>query len=787
MKTKTILFALSALCLAVSCAKDSPKDDPKQEIYDGHFECRGVTYETLQAAVDACAASGEFAEITLIGNVKDDGAVIPDGIGDCFMLDLSAFRYVLNEGKCLNIGNNDAVLLAGGGGIEGNGVIIKSAGEDLSFSDNIIIKGDIVASSDICFEEDFLGKFEGSLSLDGGTAYFGSEHADIHIIDLTTKGSDASVQVYNAPKGGIRIDNVIFGTKYPVCAMKEGQVEIKSGAAPHVHNFIKSNETPADCCTHSHYTMICSDCGKQEVVYAEDEEEYGPCNPENLVHEAALPATATDLGYTERWVCPYCGKAYADKEGKTLLEDGGMLLPTSLLLDYGVRDSFSKIVDQQNFVDPVTLFGFILSFVSIFEGIPSLIPNTNWADLNGKINEMNRKLDELKLEMDTVIGLIHAQEAKKKINERYSQIYALSSLTISTFDEIARILSSSDARTEKQKIEDIKNAVKFWHNQDGGTNIGKFGPLSKQLLSQYPNSGLFGGKTIPEMYEIASNTVFLWEHDSYDFRKVLNAKDMVITCCAAVLELAYISDVETYDDPSLRKIAISDFKKYFEPYGNELKRDFDRMDSRKDKVRRLNSPFNVTFTSEIRWVDAHLWFSGNWKDRSRCRLPRASKLADVSIKTCNTVIRENMLDMQFTDEMARTIYNYYSRNGQQNLDFKKIMVDSAKFTPCARPAWGTSYDNSSSFFVTGTKARNFDHYDGDPALPFYNIFYWKASKWAGNDYLGLRTCLDEHANLEKKLVLPTCRINSGDSGHITKLGTTPNKSFYTLKRVYNDN
>lgn len=146
-----------------------------------------------------------------------------------------------------------------------------------------------------------------------------------------------------------------------------------------------------------------------------------------------------------------------------------------------------------------------------------------------------------------------------------------------------------------------------------------------------------------------------------------------------------------------------------------------------------------------------------------------------------------MLDMQFTDEMARTIYNYYSRNGQQNLDFKKIMVDSAKFTPCARPDWGHDYDSRYSFFVTGTLAKNFDHYDGDPALPFYNIFYWKASKGAGDDYLGLRTCLDEHANLEKKLVLPTCRINSGDSGHITKLGKTPSKSFYTLKRVYNDN
>lgn len=784
MKTKTILFAISALCLAVSCAKDNPKDDPKQEIYDGHFECRGVTYETLQAAVDACASAGEFAEITLVGNVKDDGAVIPDGIGDCFMLDLSAFTYALNEGKCLNVGNNDAVLLAGGGGIEGNGVIIKSAGEELSFCDNIIIKGDIVASSDVCFEDDFLGKFEGSLSLDESNAYFSSELADMHIVILTTKGSDAGIQVFNAPKGGIRIDNVISDAKCPVCAMKEGQVEIKSGAAPHVHNFIKSNEIPADCCTHSHYTISCSVCGKQEVVYAEDEEEYGPCKPENLVHEAALAATATELGNTERWVCPYCGKAYADKEGKMLLADNGILLPTSLLLDYDVQNYFNRIVEQQNFLDPTTL-GLILSLVSIFQGIPSLIPNTNWADLNERLNELNRKLDEINLKLNKVIQLINAQQAINKVNERNSQLNALTSLTISSFDNITKILKST--KTEKEKVQEIKNTVEFWHNNNGGPNIGEFGPLSKQLLSQYPNAALFGGKTIPMMYEISSNTVFLWEHDSYDFRKVLNTKDMMITCCAALLELVYISDVKTYADLSLKEIAIKEFKSYFEPAIKEFKRDRDRMDSRKDNLRKLNSPFNVTFTSEIRWVDAHLWFLGNWKDRSRCRLPRKTEFSNVSIKTCNTVIRENMLDMQFTDQMAKTIYAYYSRNGQKDLDFKKIMVDSAKFTPCARPAWGLSYDSRYSFFVTGTLDTRFDHYDGDPALPFYNIFYWKASKRAGNDYLGLRTCLDEHANLEKKLVLPTCRINSGNSGHITKLGTTPNKSFYTLKRVYNDN
>ena len=785
MKVKTILFVLSALCLAVSCTKDSPKDDPKQEIYDGHFECRGATYETLQAAVDACAASGEFQKINLIGNVKDDGALIPDGIGDCFLLDLSAFRYVLNEGKCLNVGNNCAVLQASGGGIEGNGVIIKSTGEDLSFSDNIAIKGDISASSDVCFEQNFLGKFEGSLSLDGGTAYFGSEHADIHIINLSTKGSDAVVHVCNAPKGGILIDNVASDLKHPVCAMKEGLVEIKSGAAPHVHKFTKSDEVAGDCCISSHYIMSCPDCGYEYEEFSEDEDAYGPCNPETLVHEDALAATATEFGNSERWICPFCGKAYADKDGKTLLDCDGLLLPTSLLLDYDARDYFNKVMEQQNFIDPWTAFGLILSLVSIFEGVPSLIPNTNWADLNEKLNEMNRKLDEINSKLDVVISLITAQQAYNTINDRYRKINALTPQTIATFNNIARILASGKSQVEK--IEEIKQNVDNWHNQNGGEGIGLFGPLSKQLLSQYPDVGVFGGRTIPQMYEIASNTVFVWEHDSYDFRKVLNTKDMMIVCCSAILEMIYISDVATYTQDYLRKQDLDIFKGYFEPYGKELKRDFDRMDSRKDKVRRLNLSFNTDFSNEIWWVDPFVWFQANWQNQVVCRLPRYDSHMDVSKKTCNIVKNEKMFGMPFSVKMAKGIYAYYSREGKKDLDFKKVLVDSAKFTPVQKPQYlPFTYGDPCSFIVADNNEENFGHFDNEVQYPYYNIFYWRSKQLAGTwSWVGLRTCLDKHANPQQRMIMPNCGISSYESGHFQWLGQRNGVLCWTLKRADN--
>lgn len=791
MKTKTILFVLPALCLMMSCAKESPKEEP-EVTYEGHFECRGATYETLQAAVDACVASGESQEINLVGNVKDDGALIPDGIGDCFILNLSAFKYVLNDGKCLNVGNNCAVLQASGGGIEGNGVIIKSTGEDLSFSDNIAIKGDISASSDVYFEQNFLGKFEGSLSLDGGTAYFGSEHADIHIINLSTKGSDAVVHVYNAPKGGILIDNVASDLKHPVCAMKEGLVEIKSGAAPHVHKFTKSDEVAGDCCIRSHYIMSCPDCGYEYEEFSEDEDAYGPCNPETLVHEDALAATATEFGNSERWLCPFCGKAYADKDGKTLLDCDGLLLPTSLLLDYDVRNYFGNamndIFPQENSLEiGLAIAGLVLTVVGLFEtagtSIPGLLPNTKWEDLNAKLDVMNAKLDEINLKLNAVITLINAQGAKNAINARHGNLLFLSAYTPMAFNSISKTIKSS--MSKEDKIQEIKKVLTWWSNQQDKYG-GKIGSITEALLREYRNINVYGPTSIPKCNEVAANTVFLWEHDSYDFREVCNVKDILITCCSAILDLLYVSDIKEYPNEDLRKADFARIKNDIKLYTDELKRDIARMDSRKDKVRRLNLSFNIDFSNEIWWVDPYAWFLANWQNTSYCRLPRYTEYQDVSKKTCNIVKNEKMLGMPFSVKMAKDIYAYYSREGKKNLDFKKILVDSAKFTPAQKPQYLFDYSYSSSYIVANNNEENFGHFGNEVQYPYYNIFYWRSKKLAGtNSWVGLRTCLDEHANPMQKTILPNCGIKSTWSGHFQWLGDPPGKTFWTLKRADN--
>ena len=803
MKPKLFLLVLSALCLTVSCAKESPKDDPKEVIYDGHFECRGATYETLQTAVDACVAAGSFPKITLIGNVKDDGALIPDGIGDCFLLDLSAFSYVLNEGKCLNIGNNDAVLFGSGGGIEGNGVIIKSSGEDLSFGDNIVIKGDISASSDVNFEQDFLGKFEGSLSLDGGVAYLGSEYADIHIINLSTKGNGSSIQIYNASKWGVLIDNVDSDLQHPVCAMKEGLVEIKSGATPHVHKFNKSNKVEGDCCTRSHNIMSCPDCGYEYEEFPEDEGAYGPCNPATLRHEAALPATATEFGNIERWICPFCGKAYADKEGKTLLEDGGLLLPTGLLLDYDVQNYFGNalkdLFPQEN-IDPVTgtalaIAGIVLAVVGILEtagmSIPGLLPNTKWADLNAKLDAMMLKLNEINGKLDAVISLINAKPAKDAINARYGKLSLLAAYTPMAFNNISNIIKSS--KTKEAKIQEIKDVVAWWANQqdkDGG----KLGPITERLLHEYFDVAVYGPTTIPKCNEVGANTVFLWEHDSYGFRELFNIKDLLITCCSAILDLIYISDIKEYPNQELREADFNrikneiDGKKFDGKYGYiyELKRDQARMDSRKDKVRRLNLSFNIDFSNEIWWVDPYAWFLGNWENTTYCRLPRYTSCAEVSKKTCNTVKNEKMFGMPFTKDMAKKIYNYYSRNGKKDLDFKKVLVDSAKFTPVKQPTYLYDYSRDDSYIVTNNNDEYFGHFENDNQYPYYNIFYWRSKKCLGTiSWVGLRTCLDKHGDVIQKTILPNCGISSYESGHFQWLGDPPGKTFWTLKRADN--
>lgn len=788
MKTKTILFVLSALCLAVSCTKDSPKDDPKQEIYDGHFECIGVAYETLQAAIDACVASGESQEINLVGNVKDDGALIPDGIGDCFILNLSAFRYVLNDGKCLNVGNNCAVLQASGGGIEGNGVIIKSTGEDLSFSDNIAIKGDISASSDVCFGQNFLGKFEGSLSLDGGTAYFGSEHADIHIINLSTKGSDAVVHVCNAPKGGILIDNVASDLKHPVCAMKEGLVEIKSGAAPHVHKFTKSDEVAGNCCTRSHYIMSCPDCGYEYEEFSEDEDAYGPCNPETLVHEDALAATATEFGNSERWICPFCGKAYADKDGKTLLDCDGLLLPTSLLLDHDVLNYFGNAMDDlfTPANDGGVILGIILAVVGIIEtagfSIPSLLSNPKFEDLNAKLDVMNAKLDEINLKLNAVITLINAKDAKDAINARHRNLLFLSAYTPMVFNNISNIIKSSSSN--EAKIQEIKKVLTWWSNQQDKSG-GKIGSITEALLREYRNINVYGPTSIPKCNEVAANTVFLWEHDSYEFRNMCNVKDLLITCCSAILDLLYVSDIKEYPNEDLRKADFAGIKNDIKLYTDELKRDIARMDSRKD-LRRLNLSFNIEFSNKIRWCYPLGWFAYHWQNTSYCRLPRYTSCAEVSKKTCNIVKNEKMFGMPFSVEMAKKIYAYYSRDGKKDLDIKKVLVDSAKFTPVNGPLYIQAYYHSHSYIIADNKDEVFGHFNDSNCYPYYNIFYWYTKPLLGtSSYLGFRTCLDKHANPQQRMLLPQCGIKANESGYFQWLGPHTDIGLWTLELANN--
>ena len=362
----------------------------------------------------------------------------------------------------------------------------------------------------------------------------------------------------------------------------------------------------------------------------------------------------------------------------------------------------------------------------------------------------------------------------------------LNKYTPLVFKNMSSIASSNDPDTTK--IRKIKDVITWWSRQDNG----KYPGLSEDLLRQYYSAALFGGSTVPKMFEKASNTVFLWEHDSYDFRDLCNLRDIMITCCSAILDLIYVSDIKDYaGNKQLRDDDFQRIKNDFKLYGKELERDINLMNSRKDKVRRLNVPFNVEFSNEIVWVDPYCWFLGNWDKLDNgnyvCRLPRHSDYQKISIKTCNTVKNSSMYGMPFTDEMAKTIYNYYSRNGKKDLDFKKILVDSAKFTPVKQPNYLYDYSRDDSYIVTNNNDTNFGHFNnGDVSQPYYNIFYWRAYRCAGaTDWLGLRTCLDKQANTIQKTILPNCSIQTYSTGNIKKLGNPPGKTFWTLKLADN--
>ena len=492
--------------------------------------------------------------------------------------------------------------------------------------------------------------------------------------------------------------------------------------------------------------------------------------------------------------------SYADKEGKTLLEDGGLLLPTGLLLDYDVQNYFGNalkdLFPQEN-IDPVTLgvltvIGVVLAVVGILEtagmSIPGLLPDTKWADLNEKLDAMMLKLKEIDLKLNTVINLISAAPAQKAINDRHQKLTVLAAHTSMAFNNISDIIEKSN-KTEEAKIKEIKDVVAWWANQQDEYG-GKLGPITESLLHNYFDVAVYGPTTIPKCNELGANTVFLWEHDSYDFRIMYDIKDLLITCCSAILDLIYIKDIKEYPNQQLREAdanrIINEINGENYGYAYELKRDIDRMVSRNDKVRRLNASFNIDFSNEIWWVDPYAWFLGNWKNTDVCRLPRYTDVAQVSKKTCNTVKNEKMFGVPFTTDMAKKIYKYYSRNEKIDLDFKKVMVDSAKFTPVKRPTYLYDYFSDYSYFVANNNDEEFGHFNGgDISQPYYNIFYWRSYYGPGHDWLGLRTCLDKHGNPIQKTILPNCVIKANRVGYMKSLGDPPGKTFWTLKRADN--
>lgn len=160
---------------------------------------------------------------------------------------------------------------------------------------------------------------------------------------------------------------------------------------------------------------------------------------------------------------------------------------------------------------------------------------------------MMQKLKDIDLKLNTVINLISAAPAQKAINDRHQKLTVLAAHTSMAFNNISDIIKSSN--TEEYKVQEIKKVVAWWANQQDEYG-GKLGPITESLLHNYFDVAVYGPTTIPKCNELGANTVFLWEHDSYDFRIMYDIKDLLITCCSAILDLIYIKDIKEYPNPT---------------------------------------------------------------------------------------------------------------------------------------------------------------------------------------------------------------------------------------------
>lgn len=780
---KKVLFAASTLAIVLSaCSKQDGK--PRPQTGDGKFIVDGIECSTLQEAVDF-SANNDYAGITLTGDAAGEGAVI-SGDNVCLTLDLAGHKYTLYDGAIIQITGKESGFEVNDGELAGGDGAIVCSGEDTGISGNGIFRCGISSVSEINFGYGFTGKFYGNLSLDGYIAYFCCPDADIKIDHLEVKGDNASVQIFDAQPGGIRIGHVSSQSSNPVCGFSEGVAVIGSGVPLHVHSFTKKALSKASCHELSRVQYVCTGCG---FSYEDEDLDggYGGCKPKDLVYVPAVQATNTGYGNVAFWQCPFCGRAYADDNGKQPLEDY-LTLPLNYELGNEILGNDNDVQSNDfhdgpamkrfNFATNIcTWVGTCASLaISIYQLISDNTYTQRFIDINASINAIQGQIVELNQKLDKLLQKVDALPAEMAIRDRNFMLDWINVETTFAFNNIEKYLKSSMTTGEKE--ERIKEEVTYWgEKMFFGT---QYGDLVVALVMSYYSDGV---NTVPSDFAKLTNLHCLWEHQGYGLRSEFIQKDVSI--CGRALVLAYLyAGINDYPTIDHRNQALKRLEIAWKNYSSVTAREKFRVRTRGETIRKINiggGGEGVAFKKNLELCSIYDWIDkrANAKPVVKVRLPRVN--GTVSSATCETIIRETCFGLPLTISMVNGMVKEYrsKKGGRAPGDLiKDYLVDSVKFGLDAKvkeryDRAGNVDANKPRLIIDKETPRIFGH-DEDDSRPNYGPFQWSAVKmWRSSDSFQIRWALSFdgthiESELYKENVAKVCLIDTSDDGYIYK-------------------
>lgn len=691
MRDRALLFGfILAICFSTTSCDKNDNDNPVQ-VKDG-FAVGDRRFDLLNDAIHAALQPSNQDNVVRLEKDVTDNAELnigEDEYGEV-TIDFGNHIYTSTAAGGLDFGGLDVEMLSEGGAL-------------------LCEKGAISSTSSIFINPDFKGRINAAINLSDALMLIESNNVEMNIPELSVSGA-GRFEVAEKPvkDASIAIGKLISDSKYPVGASNATGIVINKGGKVHVHNYKSVEMSPACQNVHEFYNE-CEECG-YAVPSGIEEGESGPCDPTKLVYHPYVEPTDTEFGNVEYWECPYCGKIYADAEGKIPAEEGLFLMADDYLAGAEFLKEYEAAFGSGEFEnsawDAVSCIFTILKFPI---DIANQFAQTNLlTTISEQMNDMSKNITSIK---NMLIDLLNQMRTDKYRNELGNRINAC--VKFSGYNDVYYDQHIKNLQSKAPDSVIIKNLQEWWDK--GGLGVTN---TVQTLLKQYCQSSYFSG-SIPNVQEKLTQNTFAWEHLGYGFRNNLTKNEFARISRPYFLALSYLKNVST--SPAERSRAdslVNDMKRCLE----ECRRDSARMAERDEKYRIycLDGESQIAVYSRNDTPEGGRflkWFE-NSDNTNRYFFPYDNG-NDVAVRSCNQLL----CDIGFEDQQGRgkllerqhieKTLSFFeekkgSKNFYQNWTVRDFLMNEIGFSNLAQSTgdnqhvkylFGNSYDGNYSKFI----------------------------------------------------------------------------------------